>query len=119
MIIIKLAFVSGGSGEDSERDDYAFVPDASLINVGSATVYGLYNAAKSEFFKHPNLKISQLRIFIWVRKQADSTFEPDKATHEVGNDFVGRFAVKIAENHRGGLIRLRTRAEAEEELQNI
>lgn len=54
-----------------------------------------------------------------MRKQEDGTFDPETATHEVGNDFVGQFAVKIAEMHRGGLLRVRTRAEAVEELNNL
>ena len=102
-----------------QKEDFVFVPDASLLMVGGAGVYGLYNAAKSEYHHHPNLKISQLRISTWVRQKEDSSFDPSTATHEVGNDYVGRFAVKIAENHRGGLVRIKSRSEGEDELKDI
>lgn len=112
-------FISGGSGEMCEQDDFTFYPDASLIPLGSAGVYGLYNGAKSEFKDHANLRISQLRISVWVRRQADSSFDPTKASHEVGTDFIGRFIVKIAENHRGGLLRVKSRGEGEIEYKKI
>lgn len=30
-------FISGGSGEECERDDFTFQPDASLVTVGSSS----------------------------------------------------------------------------------
>ena len=104
---------------ESGGDDFVFFTDSSLVIVGGTGVYGLYNAAKAEFHKHPNLKISQLRVFIWVRPKDDSNYDPETATHEVGNDFVGRFAVKIAEKHRGGILRLKSRKEGDEEYKNL
>lgn len=60
-----------------------------------------------------------MRIFIWVRPKDDSNFDPEAATHEVGNDFVGRFAVKIAENHRGGIVRIKSRSEGDDEYKDL
>ena len=102
-----------------QNDDFVMFTDSSLKFVGSAGVYGLYNATKGEFHQHPNLKISQLRVFIWVTPEDDSKYDPATSNQKVGNDFVGRFAVKIAEKHRGGIVRVKSRIEGDEEYKNL
>lgn len=111
-------FITGGSGEECEKGR-VFLADASLIPVASSSVYGLYDGAFSEFNNHPNLKISQLRIFLWVRPKSDSNFDASVSQSEAGNDFVGRFIPRIIEKHRNGIFRVKTRSEANLEFDKI
>ena len=111
-------FITGGSGESCEKGEIFFA-DASLIPVMSNAVYGLYDSAYSEFHNHPNLKVSQLRIFIWVRPKSDSNFDANTSQFEVGNDFIGRFIPKIIKKHRDGIFRAKSRQEANAEFENI
>lgn len=107
--------MTGGAGELYQKDDFAMLPDASLMFVGGGATYGLYNAAKAEYHTHPNLNINQLRIFVWVRPQEDCTFDPEIATNEVGHDYIGRYAVRIAEKHHAGLVRVKPRDQQNED----
>jgi NAD(P)-dependent dehydrogenase (short-subunit alcohol dehydrogenase family) len=100
-------FITGGSGELNENGEI-FEPKASLISCVSPGVYGLFYAANAEFDKNPNLRISELRIFIWVKPVKDADLE-NKTDTLVGNDFIGKFAVKITAGHKRGTIRVKTR----------
>ncbi len=77
------------------------------------------DAANAEFENHPNLSISQLRIFLWVRPKTDSNFDCKSSQNEVGHDFVGRFVPRIIEKHRKGIIRVKTRDQANKEYEQI
>lgn len=111
-------FITGGSGEMGENG-HVFLKDASLIPLISHGVYGLYEAAYAEFEGHENLKISQLRIFIWVRPKADSNFDANTSQMEVGNDFIGRFMPKIIAKHKSGMFKVKSRQQADAEFENI
>ena len=111
-------FISGGSGEESEKGKL-WLADASLVNPSSSAVYGLYHSAFAEFYEHPNLKINQLRIFCWIRPVPDSTFDSSKPNIELGNDFPGGMVVKMAEKHRSGIYKVVNREESVKEIARI
>lgn len=60
-----------------------------------------------------------MRIFLWVRPKPDSNFDQTASQKEVGTDFVGRFISKIVKKHKSGIVRVKTRDEANKEYENI
>ncbi len=95
------------------------MPKASLIPVGSGAGYGLYGSAASEFENHPNLKINQLRISLWVKDKPDSSYDPKTSETEVGNDFIGNIALKLIQKHKSGVFKIKTRTQANQEFASL
>ncbi len=100
-------FVTGGSCESK-----VFDPRASLLPPTTGVHYGLVTSANSEFNRHKNLSIMELRIFTWVRREADVKFEQKKSEIELGHDFVGKFVPKLILKNKPDVYKLTTRSAA-------
>jgi hypothetical protein len=92
--------------------------DSSLLLIGSYGTIGVYNAAFAEFYDHPNLRVSQLRIGLYVKNISDSQLDKTNE-HVVGSDFCSRFVVKIINKHMQGVVKMLSRSEAEKVYEGL
>merc|ERR1712127_62249 len=100
-------FVTGGSTEARMFD-----PKASMLPVTTGAHYGLFTSANSEFPRNKNMTIMELRVFTWVRRDADSTFAAKKKELELGTDFVGSFVPKIIAKRKTDIYKVQNRTSA-------
>ena len=109
-------FITGGSVDDSVL---TMVPAcASMLPPSTSLVHGLHVSACSEF-KDSNLAPLQLRIYFMISRSPDSTHDP-KTSRGAGSDYIGKFIVKMIQNHRNNLLyKLESRAAAEEYLKSM
>ena len=98
-------FIAGGSG-----DVKYFDPRASLLPINKSAIYGMYISACSEFKGNNNLALIQLRLYFWIRRCADSKFDPKKSQFEVGHDYVGKFLPKLILKNKSEIYKVQTRS---------
>ncbi len=72
-------------------------------------MYGLYRAAFSELKDNKNLSLIELRLFMWIRRNLDSKFDPKKSQFEVGHDWVGKFMPKLILKNKSDTYKVTTR----------
>lgn len=102
-------FITGGSGEAKFFD-----PKASLLPIKASAMYGMYVSACSEYKGNKNMALNELRLFFWIRRKSDSSFDPKKAQFEVGHDYVGKFIPKIILRHKSEVLKIQTRSVGDE-----
>lgn len=101
-------FVTGGSA-----DVKIFDPKASMLPPSAGLMYGMYTAACSEYRTNKNLKLIQLRVYFWVRRDPDYKFDPKKSQMEAGSDYVAKFLPKIILKNKTEIYKLPTRSIAD------
>lgn len=102
-------FITGGSGEAKFFD-----PKASLLPIKASAMYGMYVSACSEYKGNKNMALNELRLFFWIRRKPDSSFDPKKSQFEVGHDYVGKFIPKIILRHKSEVLKVQTRSVGDE-----
>jgi hypothetical protein len=98
-------FVNSGSAELKQFD-----PRASMIPIGASAVHGMFTSACSEFSRNKNLCLMQLRLFMWIRKEADAKFAAKKSELEVGHDYAGKFVPYMIVKRKSDIYRAQTRS---------
>lgn len=98
-------FINGGSAELK-----VFDPKASMLPIGASAVHGMFTSACSEFRTNKNLCIMQLRLFMWIRKEADAKFLAKKSELEVGHDYAGKFVPYMIVKRKSDIYRVQTRS---------
>lgn len=101
-------FVTGGSA-----DVKIFDPRASILPPSAGLMYGMYTSACSEYRTNKNLKLIQLRVYFWVRREPDYKFDPKKSQMEAGSDYVAKFLPKVILKNKTETYKLPTRAIAD------
>ncbi len=80
-----------------------------MLPVTTGAQYGLFTSANSEYARHKNLAVIELRIFTWIRRDADAKFEAKKAELELGTDYVARFIPKLIAKHKSDVYKIQGR----------
>ena len=91
-----------------------FLPESSLLTVGAASLYGIYQSALAEHKTNSSFKINEIRYYMWIRNKLDKEFDACKSMMEVGNDWTAKFVPKIILKHKGGKVKIVNRKKGEE-----
>lgn len=100
-------FITGTIGEKG-------LPDTSLITIGSSVVYGIYQAARGEHKKSPNLAVNEVRYGLLIKNIPDKDVDPAESAMTVGNEWAAKFVTKAISKHQHTYYRIVSRQQGDE-----
>ncbi|XP_053402377.1 uncharacterized protein LOC128557874 [Mercenaria mercenaria] len=112
--------ITSGSATEHDWD----IPDISLIIVAGGCVYGISQAAQTEF-KDTKVAVNEVRIGMFIQPKLDKDLE--KRSFEmhgykldiIGNDIIADFMLNVLLARAKGTIKINSRKELEEEKKKL